>query len=65
MGEKVNQTPRIGDRFTFMPDAFSQHEDPGKRDRINGRVIYVNEEHRYFTVAGEINGIAIRESFKW
>lgn len=32
---------------------------------LHGRIVYINEAHRYFTAETEVNGIKLRESFKF
>lgn len=36
-----------------------------KETTAHGRVVYINERHRYFTAEAEVNGIKLRESFKF
>lgn len=36
-----------------------------KLKTVHGRVVYINERHRYFTAEAEVNGIKLRESFKF
>ena len=36
-----------------------------KETTAHGRVIYINERHRYFTAEADINGNKLRESFKF
>lgn len=36
-----------------------------KETTAHGRVVYINEAHRYFTAEAEVNGIRLRESFKF
>lgn len=36
-----------------------------KETTAHGRVIYINESHRYFTAKADINGNKLRESFKF
>ena len=32
---------------------------------VHGRIVYINEAHRYFTADADINGKNLRESFKF
>lgn len=32
---------------------------------VHGRIVYINEAHRYFTAEAEVNGNRLRESFKF
>lgn len=36
-----------------------------KETTAYGRVVYINEAHRYFTAEADINGKKLRESFKF
>ena len=36
-----------------------------KLKTVHGRVVYINEAHRYFTAEAQINGQKLRESFKF
>lgn len=36
-----------------------------KETTAHGRVVYINEVHRYFTAEADINGKKLRESFKF
>lgn len=36
-----------------------------KETTAHGRVVYINERHRYFTAEADINGNKLRESFKF
>lgn len=59
------KTPRIGDPVTFVPTAFAEHKAfPGAADRVQGRVVYVNEKRGYYTVEGICNGHRISESYR-
>lgn len=53
----------VGDTVSFIPTAFINFRDAGSVLMLHGRVIYVNEAHRYFTVEAPCYGYKIRESF--
>ena len=36
-----------------------------KLKTVHGRIVYINERHRYFTAEADINGNKLRESFKF
>ena len=61
---------QIGDKITFRPTAFFDAAHGwrvGTDDvplYVTGRVIYINEAHRVYTVEGECHGHVIRESYK-
>lgn len=53
----------VGDAVSFIPAAFINFENATVALRLNGRVVYVNNAHRYYTVEAPCNGHRIRESF--
>ena len=56
---------RVGDPISWRPRAFTDGDYPGAVKDLHGRVIYVNEDHRYYTAEAERNGYRLRESFKF
>ena len=68
-GEAPAHCPvKPGQAYAWMPSMFVDFEGPVRRDvamTLSGRVIYVNEEHRYYTVEAPCNGHTLRESFKF
>ena len=64
------QKIKIGDQYRFVPSAFvgEKPSGTGKYEiphELNGRVVYIHPERRFFTVEAELNGSKIRESFKF
>lgn len=59
----------IGAPFSWKPAAFEGSNGimsvTTKETTAHGRVIYINESHRYFTAEAEVHGIKLRESFKF
>lgn len=55
----------VGDRIAWKPHAFTRIETTEVPVTLSGRVIYVNDAHRYYTAEAACNGCAIRESFKF
>lgn len=58
----------IGDTYTWMPSAFEGASGIcgfEKLKTVHGRIVYINEEHRYFTAEADSNGKKLRESFKF
>ena len=59
----------IGAPFSWKPAAFEDSKGTmnvtTKETTAHGRVIYINESHRYFTAEAEVNGSRLRESFKF
>lgn len=61
----ILNNPHIGDKVTFAPSTFTQFERISAPVSLHGRICYINEAHRYYTVEAECNGYMIRESFKY
>lgn len=58
----------IGEPFSWKPAAFEGASGLGSFEKLrtlHGRVVYINEAHRYFTAEADINGKKLRESFKF
>lgn len=59
----------IGDTYSWTPVAFEGSSGikccGDKISVLHGRVVYINERHRYFTVEADAHGCKIRESFKF
>lgn len=62
---------KIGDTYRFKPSCFTETGDgtlahlPGCPVDVTGKVVYINEPHRYFTVEYIVWGNTLRESFKF
>jgi len=66
------QGPRVGDPYRFTPSAFEgETSDQGATWKkaiprsVTGRIVYINQAHRFFTVAFTINGAELKESIKF
>lgn len=58
----------IGEPFSWIPAAFEGASGLGSFEKlktVHGRIVYINESRRYFTAEAEVNGIKLRESFKF
>lgn len=58
----------IGDTYSWTPAAFEGTSGLCSFEKlrtVHGRSVYINERHRYFTAEAEVNGIKLRESFKF
>jgi hypothetical protein len=59
----------IGEPFSWKPAAFEGSNGSmsvtTKETTAHGRVVYINEAHRYFTAEAEAHGYKLRESFKF
>lgn len=58
----------IGEPFPWQPAAFEGVSGlmslGSKVNTLHGHVVYINAAHRYFTVAAEVHGHVLRESFR-
>lgn len=58
----------IRDTYSWIPTAFEGASGLcsfEKLKTVHGRIVYINEAHRYFTADADINGKNLRESFKF
>ena len=58
----------IGEPFSWTPAAFEGASGLCSFEKlrtVHGRIVYINERHRYFTAVAEVKGIKLRESFKF
>lgn len=59
----------IGEPFSWKPAAFEGASGimsvTTKETTAHGRVVYINEAHRYFTAEAEVHEIKLRERFKF
>lgn len=63
--EPLRTQAMIGDPVTWTPAAFWAAAFPGALLELHGRVVYVNEPHRFFVVEADCNGTPLREAFKF
>lgn len=65
----MNSVPEPGTAWHWTPSAFTlaKEETPvrGLTAEVDGRVVYVNRQHRFFRVEGSFPGGVIRECFKF
>lgn len=58
-----------GDTYTWIPSAFEGRDGimaaVNRVYSVSGRVVYINEAHRFFMAEAEVNGFKIRECFKF
>lgn len=62
--------PEIGAPVSWIPAAFTSHGDDsagilGVTVRVNGRIVYINREHRWYRAEARFAGGVIRECFKY
>lgn len=54
---------QIGDKIKFIPDL---HHGWNYDNKVfTGEVVYINERHNWFTLEYIVNGVRIRESYKF
>lgn len=62
---------RIGAPYRFVPAAFTGEKSgkiPGGKEvprSVNGKITYINREHRFFQVTFEVNGYILHECIKF
>lgn len=66
----MKDTPEVGDPICWTPTAFTHNSASteyilGSTVRVSGRIVYVNEEHRYCRAEASFPGGTIRECFKF
>ena len=73
-GADVRPPCAIGDPVRFVPSAFTDFgatvslrhaQELRAAYMLSGTVVYINEAHRYYTVAAVCFGHELRESFKY
>lgn len=66
----MKDTPEIGEPVCWTPAAFTEYALTvasflGAETRVSGRIVYINEAHRFYRAeAGFVGGI-LRECFKF
>ena len=59
----------VGETYCWVPTSWEGSNGIvsalGKKDGVHGRIVYINEDHRYFTAEENVGGVVIRESFKF
>ena len=66
----MKDTPEVGDPICWTPTAFTQNSEQtagilGVTVRVSGRIVYVNEAHRWYRAEASFPGGTIREGFKF
>lgn len=60
---------QIGETYSWVPTSWEGSNGIvsalGKKGGVHGRIVYINEAHRYFTAEADFNGNKLRESFKF
>lgn len=73
MSEKINGTvPELGDPVRFRPSGFEgEGNDPISLGWllvpkvVTGKIVYINQDHRFYDVEYEVHGVKLREAFKF
>lgn len=59
----------VGETYSWVPTSWKGSNGIvsalGKKGGVHGRIVYINENHRYFTAEANVGGVVIRESFKF
>lgn len=59
----------IGEAYSWVPTSWEGANGIvsalGKKGTAHGKIVYINEDHRYFTAEACVEGAVIRESFKF
>lgn len=60
---------QIGETYSWVPTSWEGANGIvsalGKKGGVHGKIVYINEAHRYFTAEEEVNGAKLRERFKF
>ena len=60
---------QIGETYSWVPTSWEGSNGIvsalGKKDGVHGKIVCINEDHRYFTAEANVNGKKLRESFKF
>jgi len=58
------KTIELGNPYSWKPSAFGEPSLETIPKTVRGVIVYINQEHHYFTAEASVFGYAIRESFK-
>ena len=66
----MKDIPEVGEPICWVPAAFTEHNSGvagmlGAAVRLSGRIVYVNEAHRWYRAEASFPGGTIREGFKF
>lgn len=62
----ISAPQKVGDTVRWRPAAWYERGDfPLAPSEVTGRVIYVNEAHRFYTVEARLGEDRLRESFRF
>lgn len=66
----MKDIPEVGEPICWTPAAFTHNSDKteyilGITVRVSGRIVYVNEAHRWYRAEASFPGGTIRECFKF
>ncbi len=58
---------KVGDEITFVPVSWvtGSMSELTLRYKVKGKVIYINNAHRFYVAEGEVYGHLIREAYKF
>ena len=59
----------VGETYSWVPTSWEGANgivsSLRTKGTVHGKIVYINEAHRYFTAEADINGNKLRESFKF
>lgn len=55
--------PKIGDKKSFVPSAFSMGLPADCEKRVTGTVVWIHPQNRFYIVEVEVHGHKWRQSF--
>lgn len=60
---------QIGETYSWVPTSWEGVDGIVSALRakgtVHGKIVHINENHRYFTAEANVDGVVIRESFKF
>lgn len=60
---------QIGETYSWVPTSWEGANGTVSSLRTKGtvhrKIVYINEDHRYFTAEANVGGVIIHESFKF
>lgn len=61
----IGYTPKLGEIVKLTPSIMYDKNDYTERKPVPGKIVYINEDHRYFVAKFDFQHGTFRESFKF
>ena len=61
----LSRRAAVGEPVAWTPSGFTDGSFPGASHMLHGRVIFVNDAHRFYVAEAPCNGSVLREAFKF